>query len=69
MASKTIFVSSSRQIAYDFYKQVIALRPEWAEVRVAAEGVELTEKQQKEILPMERLKMVMKRGKDDEKAL
>jgi type I restriction enzyme R subunit len=45
VAGKAIFVSSSRQIAYDFYKQVIALRPEWAEVRVAAEGVELTEKQ------------------------
>ncbi len=69
VAGKAIFVSSSRQIAYDFYKQVIALRPEWAEVRVAAEGVELTEKQKKEILPMERLKMVMTRGKDDEKAL
>lgn len=69
VAGKAIFVSSSRQIAYDFYKQVIALRPEWAEVRVAAEGVELTEKQQKEILPMERLKMVMTRGKDDKKAL
>ena len=69
VAGKAIFVSSSRQIAYDFYKQVIKLRPEWAEVRVAAEGVELTEKQKKEILPMERLKMVMTRGKDDEKAL
>ena len=69
VAGKAIFVSSSRQIAYDFYKKVIALRPEWAEVRVAAEGVELTDKQKKEILPMERLKMVMTRGKDDEKAL
>ena len=69
VAGKAIFVSSSRQIAYDFYKQVIKLRPEWAEVRVAAEGVELSEKQQKEILPMERIKMVMTRGKDDEKAL
>ncbi|MCP5021601.1 MAG: type I restriction endonuclease subunit R [bacterium] len=69
VASKAIFVSSSRQIAYDFYKQVTALRPQWAEVRVCAEGVELTDKQRKEILPMERIKMVMTRGKDDEKAL
>jgi type I restriction enzyme R subunit len=69
VAGKALFVSSSRQIAYDFYKQVIKLRPEWAEVRVAAEGVELTEQQKKEILPMERIKMVMTRGKDDEKAL
>jgi type I restriction enzyme, R subunit len=69
VAGKAIFVSSSRQIAYDFYKQVIALRPEWGEVRVADEGVELTDQQKKEILPMERIKMVMTRGKDDEKAL
>jgi type I restriction enzyme R subunit len=69
VAGKAIFVSSSRQIAYDFYQQVIKLRPEWAEVRVAAEGVELTEQQKKEILPIERIKMVMTRGKDDEKAL
>ncbi|MDC0948427.1 HsdR family type I site-specific deoxyribonuclease [Gammaproteobacteria bacterium] len=69
VAGKAIFVSSSRQIAYDFYKQVIALRPEWAELRVCAEGVELTEQAKKEILPMERIKMVMTRGKDDEKAL
>jgi type I restriction enzyme R subunit len=69
VAGKALFVSSSRQIAYDFYQQVIKLRPEWAEVRVAAEGVELTEQQKKEILPIERIKMVMTRGKDDEKGL
>jgi type I restriction enzyme R subunit len=69
VAGKAIFVSSSREIAYAFYKEVIALRPEWAEVRVCAEGVELTDQQKKEILPMERIKMVMTRGQDDEKAL
>ncbi len=69
VAGKAIFVSSSRQIAYDFYKQVIALRPGWAEVRVCAEGVELSDQQKKEILAMERIKMVMTRGKDDEKGL
>jgi type I restriction enzyme, R subunit len=69
VAGKAIFVSSSRQIAYAFYKEVIALRPEWGEVRVCAEGVELSDQQKKEILPMERIKMVMTRGKDDETAL
>ena len=37
--------------------------------RAFSEGVELSDQQKKEILPMERLKMVMTRGKDDEKAL
>ena len=69
VAGKAIFVSSSRQIAYDFYQQVIARRPEWAEVRVCAEGVELSDQKKKEILPMARIQMVMTRGKDDEKAL
>jgi len=66
---KAMFVSSSRQIAYDFYKEVIALRPEWAEVKVCEEGAELTEKERKEIKPMERIKMIMTRGKDDPKEL
>lgn len=66
---KAMFVSSSRQIAYDFYKEVIALRPEWAEIKVCEEGAELTEKERKEIKPMERIKMIMTRGKDDPKEL
>lgn len=48
---------------------------EWAEIKVcdlsacddaqAEEGAELTEKERKEIKPMERIKMIMTRGKDD----
>lgn len=62
---KAMFVCSSRPIAYEFYKEVIALRPEWAEVKLAEAGVELSEKESKEIKPMERIKMIMTRGKDD----
>jgi type I restriction enzyme, R subunit len=69
VAEKAMFVSSSRSIAYDLYKEVIALRPEWAEVRVCADGEELTEQEKKQIMPMERIKLVMTRGQDDEKAL
>jgi len=69
VAGKAMFVSSSRPIAYAFYKEVIALRPEWAEIKVCADGMELTEEEAKKIKPMERIKMVMTRGKDDEKAL
>ena len=63
---KAMFVCSSRPIAYDFYKQVIKLRPEWAKkVKACEEGAELTDKEKKEIKPMERIKMIMTRGKDD----
>lgn len=66
---KAMFVCSSRSIAYEFYKEVIALRPEWTEIRVSEAGADLTEKEQKEIKPMERIKMIMTRGKDDSEDL
>ncbi|MBI9108904.1 MAG: type I restriction endonuclease subunit R [Spirochaetales bacterium] len=69
VAGKAMFVSSSRQTAYDFYKEVIALRPEWAELKVCADGQKLTDAERKEIKPMERIKMVMTRGQDDEPEL
>lgn len=66
---KAMFVSSRREIAYALYQNIIALRPAWAEPREADEGVELTDKDRREIKPMERIKLVMTRGKDDEPAL
>jgi type I restriction enzyme R subunit len=62
---KAMFVCSSRPIAYELYKNVLALRPEWGEIKVCDEGAILTDKEKKEIKPMERMKMVMTRGKDD----
>lgn len=66
---KAIFVSSAREVAYLFYKELKALRPEWFEELDCDEGVELTEQERKKIKPMERVKLVMTRGKDDPKVL
>ena len=66
---KAMFVCSSREIGYEFYKNVVAIKPEWAEVRIAEEGAELTDKEKREIKPMERIKMIMTRGKDDPKEM
>jgi type I restriction enzyme, R subunit len=66
---KAMFVCSSREIGYEFYKNVIVLRPEWAEIRIAEEGAVLTDKDKREIKPMERIKMIMTRGKDDPKEM
>ncbi|MBO2545285.1 MULTISPECIES: type I restriction endonuclease subunit R [unclassified Salegentibacter] len=66
---KAIFVSSSREIAYELYKNIIELRPEWAKIRKAEEGAELTEKDRKQLKPIERIKMIMTRGKDDPKEM
>ncbi|MBD3668545.1 MAG: type I restriction endonuclease subunit R [Kangiella sp.] len=66
---KAMFVCANRQIAFDFFKEVIALRPEWNEIKECEEGAELTEQERKKIKPIERIKMVMTRGKDDPKEL
>jgi type I restriction enzyme R subunit len=66
---KAMFVASSRTIAYNLYKEITALRPEWAEIKSHEEGSELTDKEKKEIKPMELIKMIMTRGKDDPKEL
>ncbi|MDD5158092.1 type I restriction endonuclease subunit R [Sulfurimonas sp.] len=69
LKGKAIFVSSSRPIAYAFYTELIALRPQWGEQRVCDEEIELTDKEKQEILPLEKLKMIMTRNKDDSKEL
>lgn len=66
---KAMFVCSSREIAYALYQNIIELRPAWADVLAAEEGVELTDREKQELKPMARLKMIMTRGKDDPKEL
>lgn len=74
---KAMFVCSSRPIAYDLYKKIVTLRPEWEEVPesqivelpqygMAAEATVLYGNAP---LPMERIKLVMTRNKDDEQEL
>ena len=69
VAGKAMFVCANRLIAYAFYLNLIELRPEWKEMRKAPEGVELTEKEEKELKPIEKVHLVMTRNKDDEKDL
>ncbi|MET0010287.1 MAG: HsdR family type I site-specific deoxyribonuclease, partial [Candidatus Thiodiazotropha sp. 6PLUC4] len=64
---KAMFVCSKREIAYDFWQEIIALRPEWNEKLASEAGANLSEEEQKQILPLERVKMIMTRGKDDPK--
>ena len=66
---KVMFVCSSREIAYDLYKNVVKLKPEWG-IEKEAENIELlTETEKRELKAIERVKMVMTRGKDDPKEL
>jgi type I restriction enzyme R subunit len=69
VAGKAMFVCSNRYIAYDLYKIIIDMRPDWATQRVCDDGVELTEDEQKKLKPIEKIKMVMTRSKDDKPEL
>ena len=69
VAGKAMFVCANRYIAYDFYKIITELRPEWKVKKVCEDGIELSEKDKRELKPMEKIKLVMTRNKDDEKEL
>lgn len=64
VVGKAMFVCSNRTIAYNLYKKIIALRPEW-NVRPEADKTEDADAP----MPLERIKLVMTRNKDDAKEL
>jgi type I restriction enzyme R subunit len=66
---KAMFVCSTREIAYTLYKNIIELRPEWNEIRAAEEGAVLTDKDKRELKPIERLKLIATRGQNDPKEM
>ena len=69
VAGKAMFVCMNRTIAYNFYKIVIEMRPEWAVKKISEDETALTDKEKKELKPIEKIKLVMTRNKDDEPAL
>lgn len=69
VAGKAMFVCSNRSIAYSFYKIVVELRPEWAELHLSEDETNLSDKDKKELKPIEKIKLVMTRNKDDEAEL
>lgn len=83
VCGKAMIVCSNRSIAFDLYKRIVALRPEWLEKRAP----QAKKREQEEELsyrmhvaeelapygeeskPIERIKLVMTRNKDDDKEL
>mgnify|MGYP004528130437 CR=1 FL=1 len=65
VAGKAMFVCSNRFIAYDLYKIITELRPEWSIAKEYDDGVTLTDREKRELKPIEKIKMVMTRSKDD----
>lgn len=66
---KTMFVCANRTIAFDLYRKIIALRPEWVQLpepEPVSDGNDVGEGQER---PVEKIKLIMTRNKDDESAL
>ena len=74
---KAMFVCSNRTIAYNLYKKIVALRPEWAKLPTCntmslpqySMVAEPMVTYGNAPLPIERIKLVMTRNKDDEQEL
>lgn len=62
---KAMIVCPTREIGYMIYQELVKMRPEWAEVRESADGAVLTKEEKERIKPIERVKMVFIRDKDD----
>ncbi|OOB77100.1 MAG: type I restriction endonuclease [Epulopiscium sp. Nuni2H_MBin001] len=60
---KAMFVCADRVIAYEFYKLLIQMYPEWAELKECDEGLVLSDDEKKEIKPMAKVNLVMTRDK------
>lgn len=65
VAGKCMFVCMNRPIAFKFYNILKTKRPEWFELKVAPDGVELSEQDKKELIPMPMCQFVATRSKDD----
>ena len=66
---KAMFVCANRTIAFDLYRKIIALRPEWAQLPervLASDGDDAGDGEER---PIEKIKLIMTRSKDDEPAL
>lgn len=66
---KAMFVCANRTIAFDLYRKIIALRPEWVQLPApepVSGGSDVGEGQER---PIEKIKLIMTRNKDDEPAL
>ena len=66
---KAMIVCATREIGFAIYKEIIAMRPEWAEVKICGDGEELTKEEAEKIKPIEKIKLVCIRQKDDDPEL
>ena len=65
VCGKAMIVCMTRNIAFELYKRIVALRPEWAEKKTHADRDAVSSAEEKKLMPIERIKLVMTSSKDD----
>ena len=66
---KAMFVCANRTFAFDLYRKIIALRPQWAQLPERVQASNGDDAGDGEERPIEKIKLIMTRNKDDEPAL
>jgi len=67
IVQKAMIVCASREIAFDLWKELTALRPSWNEPKKSENDSALSKEQLEKLTPLEKIKLVATRGKDDER--
>jgi len=69
IVKKAMIVCDDRQLAYQLYKEIIALKPEWNIPKKSENDEALSKEEAEKLMPLEKIKLVATRDKDDKKAL
>jgi type I restriction enzyme R subunit len=66
---KAMIVCDDRELAYGLYREIIDLRPEWNVPKKYGDETVLSKEEAEKLMPLEKIKLVATRDKDDEKPL
>jgi len=66
---KAMIVCMNRKIAFNLYKKIIDRRPEWAISRKSQDGIKLSELEERQLVELPFINLVVTRDKDDEEEL
>lgn len=69
VVQKAMVVCADRLHAFDLYKEIVAIRPDWAIARKAEDESKFTQEQLEDLEALPKINIVATRGKDDEKEL
>ncbi len=69
IVQKAMIVCDDRARAYDLWKLITDLRPEWKEKKKSEKEASLSREELEKLKPLEKIKIVATRDKDDEKEL